>query len=95
MKRFKIDGVTKQAVDNFLRENEREVWHLILEAVEYCIDNDLNDRQVLELDPEVDKLFVFRSSFKNTLEKGIKIFEKYEDYEQCVKCKNIMENLEY
>lgn len=95
MKKFKIDGVNKQALDNFLKENEREVWHLILEAVEYCIENDLDERQVFEIEPEIDKLFVFRSSFKNTLETGLKIFENYEDYEQCAKCRKIINELEY
>jgi hypothetical protein len=95
MKRFKIDGHDKAAVDRFLVDNEREVWHLILEAVEDCIENDLDEKQVFELDPEVDKLFVFRSSFKTTLEKALPIFESYEDYEQCARCQKILGELEY
>ncbi len=95
MKTFNIDSDSKAAVDKFLKENEREVWHLILEAIEDCLENDLDDKQVFKLVPEADKLFVFRSSFKPTLVKALEIFEKYEDYEQCAKCKSINEKLEY
>lgn len=95
MKKFKIDGDTKEDVDRFLQENEREVWHLILEAIEDCIENDLDDRLVFEIEPDIDRLCVFRSSFKETLERGLGIFEGYEDYEQCARCTKIIETLEY
>jgi len=95
MKKFNIDGNSKEAVDKFLQDNEREVWHLILEAIEDCIENDLDDRLVFEIEPDIDRLCVFRYSFKETLETGIKIFEKYEDYEQCAKCTNILKKIKY
>jgi len=93
MKKFKINGFTKQVIDEFFIDNEREIWYLILDAIEYCVSNNLDEKQVLELEPEVEKFFVFRSSFKDTLEKGITVFEKYEDYEQCARCKLIMNSL--
>ena len=60
MKKFNLEGSSKEDLDNFLVENQREVWHLILEAVEDCIENDLDEKQIFELYPPVDKLFVFR-----------------------------------
>jgi len=93
MKKFKINGLDKKALDDFLMSNEHEVWCLIIDAVEECVENDLDERQVFEIEPEIDKLFVFRNTFQTTLETGLKIFEGYEDYENCAKCQKIINEL--
>lgn len=95
MKTFNLKGNTKEDLDNFLINNQREVWNLILEAIENCVENGLDEQQIFELSPPIDKLFVFRSSFKTTLEKGLIVFEELEEYEQCAKCKKIIDTLEY
>lgn len=93
MRKIKLSGNDKESLDDFLRNNELLVWSLILEAVEYGIEYNIDEVQVLETDPVVERLFVFSDGYKTTLERAINIFESYEKYEECGVCQKLISDL--
>ena len=93
MRKIKLDSGSPEEVKKFLRNNEHMVWGLILDAIVYAIENDLEEKQVFEFDPPIEELFVLKHSFTESLQKGIVIFEKYEDYEKCGVCLKLIKEL--
>lgn len=93
MKTFKLKGDDRKALNLFFIENELEVWKLILDACEKCVEEDLDKIQVFKIEPEIDRLFVFKDSINETLEKALDVFIRHEEYELCEKCKKLNINI--
>lgn len=89
IKKYKIDNDKKDTLDKFMLANELELWKDNVRAVEYCLNNNLNQYEAYIIEPSTKKYFVYKNKFIQILNKAIEIFEKYEEYELCTNVTNI------
>lgn len=91
IKKYKIDNENAQSIIKFLNDNQAELWVEIVKTIQYCLDNNLDKMEAFIIEPSTERYFVYKSDFKETLDRALVIFEKYEKYEICaevVKIKN-------
>lgn len=93
LKTFKIDGTDKKALNLLLIENELEVWKLTIDACEECYVNDLDKVQIFKLEPEIDRIFVFRHTLEETIDSALEVFIRYEEYKYCAMCRDLKESI--
>lgn len=83
IKKYKIENDKKETLDKFMLTNELELWKDNIRAVDYCLNNNLDQYEAYIIEPSTKKYFVYKNKFIAILNKAIEIFEKHEEYEMC------------
>lgn len=92
-------NVNLMAVHDIITDNELSISLKILEGIEYCINNKLNDLLVckytnsLGVDLDYAPIIISRKNFKSIILNQINILEKYNEFEKCAKYMLIYENI--